>query len=133
MEMAFYEATAQILPVLFLTLVVEHRLLQRDTREDLPPWLSTGITSAWYAVGVTFTGAELSALYALATGEAPARSADNMIVLAYLVGIATLVYPLLNRANHESDRLGYLRGFAAQFIFVAAILGLGYGFVELIR
>lgn len=133
MEMAFYEATAQVLPVLFLALLVEYRLLQRDKMDDRPAWLSTGITSAWYAVGVTFTGAEWTALHALATGEAPARSADNVIVLAYVVGFVTLVYPLVGRATRESERLGRFRGLAAQLIFVAAILGLGYGFVELMR
>lgn len=133
METAFYEATAQILPVLLLALVVEYRLFQRDRYSDQPAWLSTSIATAWYAVATTFMFGEYFALYVLATGLPVNRAADNVIVLAYLMGVVTLVIPLLDTSSREGKRLGRLRGLVVQLALAAALMAGGYGLVELLR
>lgn len=131
--MPFYEATAQILPVLFLALVVEHRLLQPSVADDRPAWLVGGVRIVWYAVGTTFTWAEFSCLYVLATGEPVERSTDNVIILAYIMAIFAFVFPLVNRSMAESERLGRWKGLGFQLMFFAVLVGLGYVLVELLR
>jgi hypothetical protein len=87
-NLAFYEAAAQIIPVLFLALVVEERIFA-SRREDAPA-LELVILAA-ILVGIV---GELVAINALITGERPGDVEQTTVVYA----IVLLFLPFLGRA-----------------------------------
>ena len=119
----FFEVSAQVLPVLYLAVVVEYGFLrQRLDDKDVHSPLRQAITAAAYlAVGVIFFAGEFQALDVVSRGD-PAFELPDAVVAAYTLAALLLVAPLYVRLIRHGD-LGYGYGDLLIFliIFVAAV------------
>jgi hypothetical protein len=125
-DFRFYEASAQILPVLYLAVVVEYRLL-REYWEGQPAERRAILATGAWVVAIGFTFGEIEALDVVSRGDVPAGHEPVFILTAYLLAFGMLVLPLYQRAVEAQEATGslgrnlliYLGGLAALF----ALLG----------
>jgi hypothetical protein len=67
-DRSYFEATAQLLPVLYLAALIEYRLFRpMEQTEKEKPWIWGSRRLLIFYVGLTFAFAEVSALKVLAT------------------------------------------------------------------
>ena len=98
----FYAVSAQVLPLLFLAVAVEFRLLQASEQElsgvlpaDRPRMVAASIT-AIVAFVLTVSIGELAALRGVAEQET-LRFANQLIIMSLVAsGVALMVTPLMN-------------------------------------
>jgi len=85
----FYSTTAQVIPILLLTLAVERRFLERVSCQ-------TAATSVWVRIIAVFAllSGEIIALTAVA--GAPLPGGGRVIILALGIGVAPIAAGLLN-------------------------------------
>jgi hypothetical protein len=129
-DRSYFEATAQLLPVLYLAALIEYRLFRpMEQPEKEKPWLWGGLRLLICFLGLTFALAELSALKVLATGIQTSND-RGISVAAYIIGFLGLVTPLWERAmdvmmtmRHRWHRwLMITAGFLVWFGFLAVVL-----------
>jgi hypothetical protein len=129
-DFRFYEASAQILPVLYLAVLVEYRLLQ-ERWEDRGRVFRAIMThaAAWLAIG--FMLGEFQALDIVSRGEVPAGHEPVWILVAYLLAVLTLVWPLWDRTVDAGSEFGRARQWLIFFAGLAAFTLIG-GFVRVL-
>jgi hypothetical protein len=121
-DFRFYEASAQILPVLYLAVLVEYRLLHQRWQE-LRPWPRALFATATFYVGVTFALGEFQALDVVSRGPDETPTGEPIgILAAYLLAFGMLVWPLVERARDAEQELGRLRGWLVLLGGVAAFV-----------
>jgi hypothetical protein len=103
-ELQFYEATSQVIPVLFLALVVEQRAtaevgMQRE--EDVRLLRRVGL-----ALGLVFAVGEGAALWALFVGEGNVATAVIVIAVLVVSGIGLLGSAALVQLNRIDEAAG---------------------------
>ncbi|MBX9245824.1 hypothetical protein ICW40_13530 [Actinotalea ferrariae] len=105
-EVAFYEASAQILPVLFLAIVLEPRFRPpvpagTQRRTSLGPTkgsarLAAFIVQWWPRMTVlALVAGEIIAVGTIATGEPPLDGGKGLVLAAYIAATPQLLIPLL--------------------------------------
>jgi hypothetical protein len=128
-DFSFYETSAQIIPVLYLAILVEYRLLGQRWREHRP-WARALLATAAFQVALVFAWGEFYALDVVSRGpdEVP-TSPPTPILTAYLITVGMLVWPLSGRAIDAQEEIGRLWGWvmllagAAAFFVVYRFVG----------
>lgn len=116
-SVAFFEVSAQLIPVLFLAMVVEEQL-QPDA-EETP---GERVARSWLFVSLVV--GELIALSVIAGGLEPSKGAGNMVALSMLFAAFLIALPVIGRELQEGrgrrEKLGHaLAGLAV----LGAVLG----------
>ncbi len=124
--MDYYAAVSQILPVLYLAIIVEYRWLHvgDDDPGSQTPLFGQIVYVAkrllMFLGAVTFAVAEVATLQGLRRGVAT-ESADQAILLAFAVAAVLLVYPLVIAAERATVRAqAWLLGTGAAIIIFLA-------------
>lgn len=119
-NLAFYEATAQIIPVLFIALVVEVALFRPDRRDARLPWYRQLMYLASLTAGLgVFVAGEWITLRVLLDGEASANQRSAVQVALGLCA-AYLVLPAFLR---EARNLGPVAETVAEILTLAVLAG----------
>jgi len=124
--MGFYSTAAQVIPVLFLALIVEQRFFE-PAKEALDPVLDLLVVSM-------FILGETLALWALAGGK-PGRAVMAGVATPLAIGtfglVAPIVVPRLKRVFDEagSHRLPAFVGRLSGAVLALALYGVPLGFV----
>lgn len=104
MSFAFFEVSAQLIPVLFLAMVVEERL-QPDNEETVADRVARSWLLALLLVG------EMVALAVVAGGIRPSNSAGSVVASALLFAALLVAIPAvereLKRGRSRRERLGH--------------------------
>jgi hypothetical protein len=95
--MAYYEAVAQLIPLLLLTLVIEHRVLQPLPEFRSRRSLEGAIRVFTALTACAFVLAEAQVLWILRHGRARPEMHDD-IRAALVLGAAAIVLPIAVRA-----------------------------------
>lgn len=113
----FFEVAAQLIPVLFLAMVVEERL--QPDEEEAP---SDRVVRSWL-VALLFVG-EVLALSVIGGGLTPTKGVGTVVAGAMLLAAFLLVLPVLTRElrgdRSHGERLGHA---SAGLLVLLAILG----------
>lgn len=113
----FFEVAAQLIPVLFLAMVVEERF-QPDTEETAGDRVARSWLLALLVIG------EVIALSVVAGGLRPSKGAGSIVACAMLFAAFLLALPVLSRELREDrsplERLGHA---SAGMLVLAAIVG----------
>jgi len=103
-SVAFFEVSTQLIPVLFLAMVVEEKL-QPDA-EKTP---GERVTRSWLFVSLVV--GELIALAVVAGELTPSKGAGNLVALAMLFAAFLIALPVIGRELQEGrggrERLGH--------------------------
>jgi heme A synthase len=114
---SFFEVAAQLIPVLFLALVVEEKL-QPDTEETA----GDRVTRSWLLVLLVV--GELISLSVVAGGLRPSKGVGAMVAGAMLLAAFLLTLPVLTRELKDDrsplERLGHA---SAGVAVLVAVLG----------
>lgn len=114
---SFFDVSAQLIPVLFLAMVVEERL-QPESDETAGERITR-----WWLVTLLFIG-EVISLSVTAGGIAPSKSVGTFVSGSMLLAGFLLVIPLLSRElKDERPRLERLGHALAGVVMLVAILG----------
>lgn len=119
---SFFEVSAQLIPVLFLAMVVEEKL-QPDS-EETP---SERVTRSWLFVLLVI--GELLALSVIAGGLAPSRGVGGLVALSMLFAAFLIALPVISRELQEGrsrrERVGHaLAGLAVLAAVLSTILAI---------
>ena len=114
---SFFEVSAQLIPVLFLAMVVEERL-QPETDETA----RERVTRSWI-VALLFIG-EVVSLSVTAGGISPSKSSGSVVAAAMFASGFLLVVPVLSRElRDDRTRLERLGHALAGLVVLVAIVG----------
>ena len=101
---SFFEVSAQLIPVLFLAMVVEEKL-QPDS-EETP---SERVGRSWLFVSLVI--GELLALSVVAGGLSPSKGVGGLVALSMLLAAFLMALPVISRELKEGrsrrERLGH--------------------------
>jgi hypothetical protein len=100
-DFRFYEASAQILPVLYLAIVVEYRLFSEEWQNRPALYRIARATGALW-LGVGFLVGEFQAVDMVSRGEVPTGHEPVAILTAYVLASMMLVWPLVDRTAQVS-------------------------------
>lgn len=126
---------AQVLPVLYLALLLEHhwfRPRMRNSSHEKPtqadnPWVYALVRWGVVWAALIFVLAEATTLATVYTGE-PYGRVDALIVAALVVFLFLMVQPLIDMAiSAEKPALPFVQ---RSLVFIVASL-LGFGFIAL--
>jgi hypothetical protein len=95
-DLSFYEAVAQIIPVIFITLVVEQTFLGTRRDEKVRAFEQVGLMISFVAILSIFVSAEAVTLHVLSRGSATADEHD-LVSFAVAVCAAFLLVPVTVR------------------------------------
>ena len=114
---SFFEVAAQLIPVLFLAMVVEERF-QPDTEETPGERVTRSWLLAFLVIG------ELIALAVVAGGLAPSKGAGSLVAGSMLLAAFLLALPVLVREltdeRSQFEKLGHA---LAGLLVLLAVLG----------
>lgn len=114
---SFFETAAQLIPVLFLAMVVEERL-QPDADETAGDRVTRSWLLALLVIG------EITALSVVAGGLAPSKGVGSMVAGAMLFAAFLLAVPVVNRelkdGRSQLERLGHA---SAGLLVLLSVLG----------
>jgi len=127
---SFYEATAQLIPLLWITLLVEHRLLHRGFRTG-HKFVDAVVAHFMSAVAISFVVAEASVLETLRTAR-PSGSATASVYVALILGAGGLMGPLIPRALTAGEEAGGWKAVAAPVVAFAAYAAVAVALVALV-
>lgn len=103
-SVAFFEVSAQLMPVLFLAMVVEDKL--QPPADESP---SDRVTRSWLFVSLLV--GELLALSVVAGGLSPSKGTGSLVASAMLFGGFLIALPVISRElvrdRHPRERLGH--------------------------
>lgn len=117
---SFFEVSAQLIPVLFLAMVVEERL-QPDSQETP----SERVTRSWLFVSLVI--GELLALSVVAGGLTPSKGVGSLVALSMLCATFLIALPVINRELQEGrsrrERMGHALAGLAVLVAVLSTIG----------
>jgi hypothetical protein len=119
---AYFEISAQLIPVLFLAMVVEEKL-QPDS-EETP---GDRVTRSWLFVSLVL--GEMLALSVVAGGLSPSEGAGSLIALSMLFAAFLMALPVISRELQEGrgrrERFGHaLAGLAVLVAVLSTIIAI---------
>lgn len=113
---AFFEVSAQLIPVLFLAMVVEEKL-QPDEEETA----GERVTRSWLLASLVI--GELLALSVIAGGLSPSKGVGGLVAMSMLLAAFLISLPVIGRELQDGrsrrERLGH--GLAGMAVLVAVL------------
>lgn len=113
----FFEVSAQLIPVLFLAMVVEERLQDNETVVDR-------VTRSWVIAFLVI--AEVLALAAVASDLGPSRFAGSLVACAMLLAgflmVATVLVREIQKGRSRLEHVGHALAGAAVLVVVSGAL-----------